>query len=452
MSSHIDIKGGYMAKATILTRANTKGVSYTVYAPKGPDGKRASLGTFRDRDKADRIAASYNEASVEGVTTEALMTLSEFVRGGSWETHTPRLEPNTRSGYRSYLENHILPVLGHKKVKDVTRRDVQGLMDTLKAQGKSDHTQNRCKMILSSLFSVLVRIEALEQTPVYRINAPRPSSPDKPGLLPEEVKKILDGLPNPTARLFAHVLIETGARYGEAAELRKSDIDWRTGTVFIRRAVADVGDKFNPNGTGRFYIKLPKSNKGRMTTVSEDVLKVLRVHVETNSIGNDDLMFPLILINPEYQQVKYRSEDVDLSEAEGLTEPNEKGYRYEHGTTTGYGPGGCRCEYCTAAVRMYRRSKRTREPVVRTNETGHLPRDVWRKLWVAAVEAAKLGWSPTTHDLRHAHATWLLKNGVDLFTVKDRLGHQSIVTTDIYLRRIRMEDSKASNVIGSLLS
>jgi len=37
------------------------------------------------------------------------------------------------------------------------------------------------------------------------------------------------------------------------------------------------------------------------------------------------------------------------------------------------------------------------------------------------------------HDLRHAHASWLLAGGSDLASVMDRLGHAHIQTTEKYL-------------------
>jgi hypothetical protein len=38
--------------------------------------------------------------------------------------------------------------------------------------------------------------------------------------------------------------------------------------------------------------------------------------------------------------------------------------------------------------------------------------------------------------LRHAHASWLLAGGADIQVVKERLGHGSIRTTELYLRSL----------------
>jgi site-specific recombinase XerD len=45
----------------------------------------------------------------------------------------------------------------------------------------------------------------------------------------------------------------------------------------------------------------------------------------------------------------------------------------------------------------------------------------------------------------------LLKNGVDLHEVKERLGHSSIRTTEVYLHRLKHQQSKASEAIAEFL-
>ncbi|WP_268761714.1 tyrosine-type recombinase/integrase, partial [Frankia sp. AvcI1] len=63
-----------------------------------------------------------------------------------------------------------------------------------------------------------------------------------------------------------------------------------------------------------------------------------------------------------------------------------------------------------------------------------MPGDWFRKqVWHPAVEAAGIGRRVRVHDLRHAHASWLLAGGADLQVVKERLGHGSIATTQRYL-------------------
>ena len=47
------------------------------------------------------------------------------------------------------------------------------------------------------------------------------------------------------------------------------------------------------------------------------------------------------------------------------------------------------------------------------------------------------------HDLRHAHASWLLTGGADLKTVMDRLGHSQIQTTQKSLHTLPEADEQA---------
>jgi integrase len=54
------------------------------------------------------------------------------------------------------------------------------------------------------------------------------------------------------------------------------------------------------------------------------------------------------------------------------------------------------------------------------------------KFWVPAVKAAKLEQTVTFHNLRAAHASWLLAGGADIVAVQERLGHRQITTTQQY--------------------
>ena len=54
------------------------------------------------------------------------------------------------------------------------------------------------------------------------------------------------------------------------------------------------------------------------------------------------------------------------------------------------------------------------------------------KFWVPAVTAAKVQHTVTFHNLRAAHASWLLAGGADIIVVQEHLGHKRITTTQQY--------------------
>ena len=64
------------------------------------------------------------------------------------------------------------------------------------------------------------------------------------------------------------------------------------------------------------------------------------------------------------------------------------------------------------------------------------------KVWLPAVERAGISFNVRMHDLRHAHASWLLAGGADLVGVMERLGHAQIQTTQKYLHTLPDSDQK----------
>lgn len=56
----------------------------------------------------------------------------------------------------------------------------------------------------------------------------------------------------------------------------------------------------------------------------------------------------------------------------------------------------------------------------------------------------------TTHSLRHTFATWLIKDGADIYDVMTAMGHSTVKTTEIYLKMVK-QDLKLSNKTGKAI-
>ena len=75
---------------------------------------------------------------------------------------------------------------------------------------------------------------------------------------------------------------------------------------------------------------------------------------------------------------------------------------------------------------------------------GPLSRNTFRtRVWLPALERTGLEFHVRVHDLRHAHASWLLAGGADLRAVMERMGHSQVTTTQRYLHTLPDADDRA---------
>ena len=78
-----------------------------------------------------------------------------------------------------------------------------------------------------------------------------------------------------------------------------------------------------------------------------------------------------------------------------------------------------------------------------TRDGTPISRNTFRtRVWLPAVKASGVDFDVRVHDLRHAHASWLLSGGSDITSVMDRMGHSQITTTQKYLHPMPDADTK----------
>jgi len=73
------------------------------------------------------------------------------------------------------------------------------------------------------------------------------------------------------------------------------------------------------------------------------------------------------------------------------------------------------------------------------------------RIWLPAGKASGIEFNVRVHDLRHAHASWLLlAGGADLKGVMDRMGHAQIQTTQRYLHTLPDTDQKNLDALSRI--
>lgn len=429
-----------------------RGSRFTGYYRHADTGKAKSVGTFPSRAKALQAGLLAEEGSLD-VLPEYQDTVATYVEQ-LMKRNDVRLA--TKRHYLILLKKYALPVIGGEKVASIKKQQIRKMFDSLQSEGVSPSTIAHLKTALSYLFRQAVDDEVIQVNPAHRIKTPT-SRPDPTYTLEaKDFSKVLKNLPTEGSRLFARFLVGSGLRFGEATELRVKDFNFQSKEVYVRRSVSDVGKELN-NGERFLVVPATKNGHKRTVTLSANLIAEVKAFVIAKALSKEELVFSKHLVLDE-------GKIVSPSKSEG--KPYKEGNKtFQHATAYSYNVGGCRCSQCKQAVKEYRsqyrkdKAKGKGKSLSRSDSRSqsnskserHLPRDRWRTTWNEAITKSGIGWYPKTHDLRHANATLLLKGGVDVHEVKERLGHQSITTTERYLHRIRHQQSKAAEVVSDYL-
>ncbi|MDQ3357802.1 MAG: site-specific integrase [Actinomycetota bacterium] len=266
----------------------------------GPDGRlyRAPM-TFDTKDDAIAwLSARRAEigmevwaphAAAQGARRRESPTFRAYAE--LWlETRRTRgreLRPTTGQQYRMLLDRFIYPTFGEERIDQISHEDVNAWYDQV-APGR-DTVRAQAYSLLRTIFAGAA---SLRPTPLIPYNPAhirgagnaRRAHHVEPATL-SELETIVAELPQ-RYRLMALLAAWCALRFGELAELRRADVDLRTGRVKVRRGVVRVG--------GQFIVGPPKSDAGaRDVAIPPHLLATVKDHLSRHTApGKDALLFP----------------------------------------------------------------------------------------------------------------------------------------------------------------
>jgi site-specific recombinase XerD len=421
-------------------------------------GLRRSAGTFATKREADRAWAAAEADALLGHGRDprrGRITFNAYVTGSWLPNH--QLEHTTRQRYSYQIGKYLVPEFGAMRMSDIAPVHVREWVTRLKDQEVSASTIADLKTVLSAIFTTALNDQIAAIHPCRGVKTPTVARKPRTIVNPEQFDLIHSALPETRWRMLIELDVESGLRWGELTELRVRDFNPASRMLTVARAVVEINARFRDPDAPRFVVKdYPKDKEYRRVKLSPDIAAVLREHIQTNHLGRDDLLFAMPEPEPEPNLATADDAPPPDSAQLGRTDPNSDGRTYQHGTVTAYNLGACRCQHCRDACARYRAERRAdgkddpRNGGLgrKINTDGHIPRRWFAQhIWKPAVTSAGLDFNVRVHDLRHAHASWLLAGGADIQAVKERLGHGSLRTTEKYLHTLPDADETALDAL-----
>lgn len=157
----------------------------------------------------------------------------------------PNISNVTTHGYKKSLAR-INPIIGNKKIKDITPLVLDNMYQKLKVGKKVDelgyHSIKNYHKVVNVMFNQAIKWELIDKNPNLKTIKPKKDHKEKRFYDVNQVKKLLDVLENESIKykLLVILALDSGARRSEICALRWSDIDLDTRMMSITKSLKVV--------------------------------------------------------------------------------------------------------------------------------------------------------------------------------------------------------------------
>ena len=236
------------------------------------DGKRKSFYGKSYKEVEEKLRVARNEQKQGTLATGPQQTLKSYLWYCLEDVHKHRIRIGTYEEYRTILNKHLLPTLGHIQLQKLTTQQVQSLIAKKSQEGLSAGRVRHIHAVLHKALDHAVRIKLVHHNVCDMVELPHEKQREIQLLAPEQAQQLLKKVREHRLEGLLTLALATGMRKGEMLSLRWQDIDLYKGSLHIHRTVSYVA--------GRGFVEgEPKTARSRRTIALPDfVVEALKRH------------------------------------------------------------------------------------------------------------------------------------------------------------------------------
>lgn len=208
--------------------------------------------------------AKYDD-SMGNIVIDNSITLSKWFENWMGIHKYKVIRNNTKMYYTQIFEKHIKPILGKKKLGEITQLNIKSLIKDLDMNGLKYETQNKVRVMLLDMFEKAMIDNLVLKNPCKGIKLIRDERKEMRVFTKEEQAEFFECCKGTFYDNLFVVAVTTGLRQGELCCLTWDDIDLGkkeisvTKTLLYQKLEGDCGKEFhtNPPKTKTSYRKVP---------------------------------------------------------------------------------------------------------------------------------------------------------------------------------------------------
>ncbi len=238
------------------------------------DGKRKRKYLYGEskQEAQDKVNTALYEQKQGMLVTGPQLTVKKYMEYWLEEIHKPTLRLGSYIRYRTRVNKHILPTLGHLQLQKLTADHIRMLYAQKTREGLAPATIRTIHSVLHKALEDALRADYVHRNVCDLVSPPRLTRRESHALTHDQAQKLLNTAKGHRIEVLLAVALATGMREGELLSLRWSDIDFANSSLSIQRTVS-----FYPKHG--FVENEPKTAQGRRRVVLPQIIvEMLKQH------------------------------------------------------------------------------------------------------------------------------------------------------------------------------